>query len=106
MSHFLEFIPENNNEPVLIDQLTPQTRYTVVITTGGGLYRYRLGDIIEVVDIRCGMPIISFEGRDQICDQVGEKLHEKEVTYALREARKIIRKDVAFAMAAPERFTR
>jgi hypothetical protein len=101
MSHFMEFLPEGKSETVLADELVPQSRYSCIITTGGGLYRYQLGDIIEVVDLKDYMPIIRFVGRDRVCDMVGEKLHETEVSETMKVVQDIINKEVTFYFIAP-----
>ena len=50
-SHFLEFLPADSvgradpTRPQLAHELEPGHTYSVVITTGGGLYRYHLGDL-------------------------------------------------------------
>jgi hypothetical protein len=52
-------------------------RYAVVLTTGGGLYRYDTEDLVEVVAYREGCPLLRFVGREQhISDHYGEKLNE------------------------------
>ena len=46
-SHFFEFIDANGCAR-LAHQLERGVDYTVVVTTGGGLYRYRLADRVSV----------------------------------------------------------
>jgi hypothetical protein len=59
-------------------------QYEVVVTTGGGLYRYQLQDRVEVVDFAGQTPCIRFIGKtDQISDQFGEKLNEQFVADTL-----------------------
>jgi hypothetical protein len=75
----------------------------VVLTTGGGLYRYALGDLIRVTGTYRNLPILEFLGRDQISDMVGEKLHESEVD---RTVNSVLKEDgitVQFRMVAPEK---
>jgi hypothetical protein len=64
------------------DQLEIGAAYRVIITTGGGLYRYRLGDEVEVVGREAQCPLLRFVGRPQWSDLVGEKLHERQVRAA------------------------
>lgn len=81
-STFLEFQPfDASGGPggagpcLLAHQLDPGGRYAVVLTTGGGLYRYRLGDIVEVVGRLRQCPLVQFVGRTGCAsDLVGEKL--------------------------------
>ena len=88
-SHFLEFQPVDAPDvtPRLLHQLDGGARYNVVITTGGGLYRYRLGDTVAVVGKEGDLPLLRFVGRaDAVVDWFGEKLHEDEVRRALDNA--------------------
>jgi len=81
--HFFEFI-DDRGDLRLAHQLECGKRYEIVITTGGGLYRYRLGDVIEVVGYENQCPLLRFVGRgDGVCDRVGEKLNETHVRDAL-----------------------
>jgi hypothetical protein len=82
-SHFFEFIPEGQPEaqPALAHQLRPGQTYEVVLTTGGGLYRYRLYDLVEVTGHRDGCPLLRFMGKaGNISDRFGEKLNERHVS--------------------------
>jgi hypothetical protein len=85
-SHFFEFAPTGKNDTIdydrmlLADELNPGTKYRIVVTTDGGLYRYDLGDLIEVVGYEDQCPQVRFVGRmDAVSDLVGEKLHEDHV---------------------------
>ncbi len=49
--------------PQLTHELERGGLYTVVVTTRGGLYRYQLGDLIEVTGHIRGCPLIRFIGR-------------------------------------------
>ena len=75
-SHFLEFEPEGEaGHTVLVHELEDEGVYRVVITTSGGLYRYRLGDIVTVTGHHRGLPLIQFVARDKVLDHFGEKLN-------------------------------
>lgn len=85
-SHFFEFAPvlatgeTDYGRLRLADELVSGDRYRVIVTTNGGLYRYDLGDIIEVVGFLRSCPRVRFVGRtDAVSDLVGEKLHEEHV---------------------------
>src|SRR5260370_4507226 len=43
-SHFYEFIEQPGAAPRLLHELEANQEYSVLLTTGGGFYRYRLGD--------------------------------------------------------------
>lgn len=93
-SHLFEFLPAedengatNSVVPALAHELTKGQRYSVVITTGGGLYRYRLHDVIEVTGHLGDCPLIRFTGkRDHVSDWFGEKLNDMHVELAMATA--------------------
>lgn len=76
-SHWHEFLDESGKFVPRSD-LRIGWIYEVLLTTGGGLFRYRSGDRVKVVG--CGtkdMPHLRFVGRvSSISDLIGEKLHE------------------------------
>ena len=92
-SHFFEFLPAGarpSEGTVLAHQLETGKHYSVVITTGGGLYRYRTHDLIEVVSHVRSCPLIRFTGKEShVSDHFGEKLNDRHVQQVL---------DSAFAM--------
>ena len=106
-SHFLEFreIPDRGdpgNSIRLADELEAGRQYRVILTTGGGLYRYDLGDEIEVIDYHNRCPCIRFLGRgDYVSDLVGEKLHEHFVRAAVTEVISQLGLKVCFALVSP-----
>lgn len=91
-AHFFEFIPEHE-----VDSQDPSTRfawqlelgkrYEVVVTTGGGLYRYRMGDCVSVKGFNAATPIIEFMYRfGRTSSITGEKLTEYQVLKASKAA--------------------
>ncbi|MGI9614320.1 MAG: GH3 family domain-containing protein [Acidimicrobiales bacterium] len=83
-SHFFEFDPVGGGGPTLLaHQLDVGGRYQPLVTTGGGLYRYRLGDVVEVVGNVGGCPLIRFVGRAATADLVGEKLDDAFASHAV-----------------------
>ena len=106
-SHFFEFIEINGGDKhstKLAHQLEKGKRYSVIITTGGGLYRYRLFDIIEVVGFKGECPLIRFIGKeDKISDLFGEKLNEQHISCLLKELFKKYSIMPKFFMIAPEK---
>ena len=86
-SHFYEFLPEgevHGDNTVLGHELRNGERYSVVITTGGGLYRYRTGDLVEVVGHAESCPLLRFVGKEShVSDRFGEKLNEEHVQQVL-----------------------
>jgi hypothetical protein len=119
-SHFFEFIPQDaaqaaqaaqaaltGRPPLLAHQLDAGGRYEVLLTTGGGLYRYRLQDVVEVTghtEPGGGCPVLRFVGREgHVSDWFGEKLHEHHVRAALEGALAAGALQPEFAMLACER---
>lgn len=98
-SHFFEFLSEEDGRIYTADCLKTGGRYSVILTTSGGLYRYRLGDVVEVKDFYGEIPVITFLGKlDKVSDLFGEKLNEVFVRNTLE--RLGIRE--GFRMLAPE----
>jgi hypothetical protein len=102
-SHFFEFVNDaDGGRPRLAHDLQPGAEYTVVVTTGGGLYRYRLGDRVVVDGFVGETPSLRFLGRDQlVSDWFGEKLTDGFVARTL--ASLFHGRQPRFAMVAPER---
>lgn len=100
-SHFLEFL-DDDGRVHLLDQLADGGEYSVVVTTGGGLYRYRLRDRVGVEGRLGATPCLRFLARDdRVSDRAGEKLSEGHVAGVL--ARLLPPElDVRFAMLAPD----
>jgi hypothetical protein len=105
-SHFLEFLPagssgEVGDTPQLAHQLERGQRYAVVLTTGGGFYRYLLEDLVEVTGHLDQCPLVRFVGRlGQVSDWFGEKLNEAHVTEALQNTFRTFAIAPDFAMLA------
>ena len=100
-SHFLEFLTEDGS-PRLLHELEPGRTYEVLLTTGGGLYRYRLGDRVTVSGYWRGLPLLQFRGRDKVSDLVGEKLTELHVQEAIETTLQKNHLQATFAMLAPQ----
>ncbi|HWI60922.1 MAG TPA: GH3 auxin-responsive promoter family protein, partial [Symbiobacteriaceae bacterium] len=95
-SHFFEFLPEGGGAPALAHQLERGARYSVVLTTSGGLYRYQLHDRVKVTGYIGQCPLLRFLGKEShVSDRFGEKVNEAHVAAALDFER-------AFAMVACE----
>lgn len=77
-SHFFEFINTTTGDICMADALT-EGEYELLLTTGGGFYRYRIGDVIQVLKVyKNHPPIIRFLRRSGIStDLCGEKLTEE-----------------------------
>ncbi len=108
-SHFFEFLPVDSDsalhpdDPQLAHELDKDQTYAVVVTTGGGFYRYQLQDLVRVVGHEGQAPRLRFLGKlDQVADWFGEKLNERFVAEALDRLFGQQRLIPAFAMLAPD----
>jgi hypothetical protein len=101
-SHFFEFEDEHGAvHPA--EAIRAGETYAVIVTTGGGLWRYRLGDRVTVTDFVGRTPSLRFLGRGSgSSDLCGEKLTEAFVITVLAEHCP----GAAFAMLAPEAHSR
>ncbi len=106
-SHVFEFQPIETAEDLTRPakwawELEQGRRYQVLLTTGGGLYRYAIGDEIEVTGFIRQCPLLRFTGRAGVqSDLVGEKLHEQHVRDAITRSCESLRLEPAFAMLIP-----
>lgn len=88
---FYEFISvkESNKEnpkTYCIDELKVGEKYEIVITIYAGFYRYRLGDVVKVVDYYNNSPEIEFLYRkNQALNMVSEKTTEEHLRASLSE---------------------
>ena len=84
-SHFFEFVEHSADidhpcDCRLAHELQHGRQYRVLLTTGGGLYRYQMHDVVEVVGFRSECPLLRFVGKSNlVSDAVGEKLGEPHV---------------------------
>ncbi|MBR0399659.1 MAG: GH3 auxin-responsive promoter family protein [Mogibacterium sp.] len=84
-SCFYEFIPVDDESKILcIDELEVGKEYEIVVTTQSGLYRYKCGDVIKVVDYLHECPYIQFAYRKgQLLNLAGEKTTEEHMQAAV-----------------------
>ncbi len=105
-SHFFEFQPMESRSAntLMAHELSAGERYRVIVTTGGGLYRYQTHDVIEVIGFLEQCPMIRFCGRgNKTSDLVGEKLSEVFVASALAKMAEQLTIKPQFAMLVPQR---
>jgi GH3 auxin-responsive promoter len=99
-SHFFEFLADDGVAR-FAHELEPGAEYRVVLTTGGGLYRYCLHDRVQVAGFSARTPVLRFLGKeDHVSDLCGEKLSEGFVARALQSALNGV--EARFAMLAPD----
>lgn len=102
-SHFLEF-EDDDGSLFLADELRSGGDYGVIVTTGGGLWRYRLGDRIRCDGHLGRTACVRFIGRnDLVTDHFGEKLSEGFVSETVRRLLVDAQIESNFAMLAPDR---
>jgi hypothetical protein len=83
-AHFFEFIDKTGGVR-RAHELELGKCYEVVVTNGGGLWRYRLGDVVECTGRMAATPTLRFLGRaGNVSDLCGEKLSEAFVGEVLR----------------------
>lgn len=73
-SHFYEFEEVDGQKILPSWKLEKGMKVTPLLTTGSGLIRYRLNDLLEVSDFYERTPCLSFLGRRNEADLVGEKI--------------------------------
>jgi hypothetical protein len=104
-SHLLEFLPAGDAAAPAVGaaELDIGGRYSVVLSTGAGLYRYHLGDVVEVLGRVGECPRVRFVGRGlHVSDWRGEKLDDAHVTAVVAGATAGAARRPAFAMLAYE----
>lgn len=96
-SHYFEFI-DAAGTILPLEALRAGETYEVVMSTGGGLWRYRLGDRVRVEGFADRTPSLAFVGRTgRVVDLRGEKLAEEFVASILPRLGA-----ARFALLAPE----
>jgi hypothetical protein len=109
-SHFFEFIGSPNGDAgdladprdvCLAHEVEMGKQYTVLLTTGSGLYRYRLGDRVCVDGWVGRTPSLRFIGKDdRVVDHFGEKMSDGFVAGVIGSL--FAGSRPRFAMLAPE----
>lgn len=97
---FFEFLPLGEAETVDIEGLRENEIYELVVSTPGGLWRYRLGDTVRVESLK---PLrISVAGRTKsFINAFGEELMEENAERAVAEACRITGSSIHNYTAAP-----
>ncbi len=90
-SCFYEFIPMEDGEAdggerfLGLGELEVGKEYEIVITNQSGLYRYKCGDVIRVVDYMNECPYVQFSFRKgQLLNMTGEKTTEEHMAAAVK----------------------
>jgi hypothetical protein len=94
--HYFEFIPEEQGdaespETVEATELIEGRRYFILPTTGGGLYRYHIHDLVECVGYHGQAPVLVFLNKGaHFSSLAGEKLSEFQVVAAVKSAQQVL----------------
>ena len=105
-SHFYEFRDIVHNEIMRATEVQPGKCYEVIVTTGGGLYRYATTDVVEVTSLAGGLPQLQFLGRsNRQSDLVGEKLSEFQVQQAISQLRQDVVSQCRLLVLYPVRYS-
>lgn len=94
---FFEFIPiKEPNKILLMSELQIGKKYEIVFTNRSGLYRYRLGDVIEVVGRYGKAPVAKYCYRiNQAINIAGEKTNCEQLLAAVKRFSEVTKTDVA-----------
>ena len=96
-SHFYEFLDIESGETVLSQSVIKGRVYEIILTTGGGLYRYNTHDLVEITGFMASVPCFNFLGRSGgDADMVGEKFSEKHALEILKQLHNDLRLTTAF----------
>lgn len=104
-AHLLELQPSGDPaaRPLAPHQVAVGERYVPILSTAGGLFRYRLGDEVEVLGRFARAPLVRFVGRsDGVSDLAGEKLSPGRVGEALARCLRGPAPDLAFLAPRPD----
>lgn len=86
LTAFYEFIPEEGGRPLLAEELEDGKTYELLLTTYGGLYRYRIKDYVRVEGFTGTTPNIYFVSKAQdMANLVMEKLAGSVLLEAIAE---------------------
>ncbi|HJL26506.1 MAG TPA: GH3 auxin-responsive promoter family protein, partial [Polyangiaceae bacterium LLY-WYZ-15_(1-7)] len=113
-SHYFELVEEARAEAVgdpsalvaddfrTVDEVEDGRRYYIVPTTSGGLYRYWLGDVVEIVGRHARTPRLRFVRKGGAATNlVGEKLDEAHVNAAVAAGLEALGLEATFFMVTP-----
>ena len=91
-SNFYEFIPAEDADAeapdaLLAHELEEGRQYSIVLTNAGGLYRYKINDLVRVAGFYRRAPLIEFMNKGSGFSSItGEKLSEHQAVLAMRQA--------------------
>jgi len=102
-SHFFEFV-DDAGAVHRVQELRAGQTYEVVVTTAGGLWRYRLRDSVRVTGSIGRTPTLQFLGRNgNVSDLFGEKLSEAFVAETIQQTLASSDTPLNFVLLAPDK---
>jgi hypothetical protein len=106
-THYFEFVPEaevNSPQPTVLaaHELREGATYYILPTTGYGLYRYQIYDLVRCTGYYNRTPLIEFLSKGSLFSSVtGEKLSEYHVTGAMTDTLRALDLTVTAYSVAP-----
>ena len=107
LSHFFEFIPEeegdSKNPTVLTaSELQPGKTYYIILTTSYGLYRYNIFDVVRFIGLYNKAPLLEFLSKGSHFSNItGEKISEYHITSAMADVQKALNLNLTAFSVAP-----
>lgn len=100
---FYEFIDQEQNV-ILPHEVAKGKIYELVITTFSGLYRYKTGDLLEIVEVREGNPRFRVLGRRNLqLNITGERVDEWTIRQALFKTLKALNRKCSYFVIAEDK---
>lgn len=87
-SCFFEFVPENGDRqtPLTFREVKAGKKYELIITTLSGLYRYAIGDLVEVTGFYGKAPVVRISHRkNQVLNIADEKLNVRQLESVMQK---------------------
>ena len=101
-SAFFEFLENESGSIKLAHQLQEEKVYSLIVTTAGGLFRYKLNDLVRVKGFWHQLPCLEFIGKEaMVSDLCGEKINSGHLKQIFDN---LLSKDTP-AFVAPEKGT-
>ncbi|MBW8887692.1 MAG: GH3 auxin-responsive promoter family protein [Fibrobacteres bacterium] len=101
--HFFEFLDVESGKTRFAWETKAGGVYSVLVTTGGGLYRYRLRDLVRIEGFRSACPAVRFLSKEEsFSDLTGEKLQSDFVQHCAEQALAEAGIGTVFYLLAPE----
>ena len=100
-SHFFEFQDIQTGVIKFAWDLTKGKTYSVFVTTGGGLYRYALGDLVTVTGFAGNTPTLRFVCKEKVSNYFGEKLNTIHVQDCIQRVFTSLEIKPSFVLVAP-----